>query len=74
MTPSTVLSRAAKSIWNSGGRRNVIVWAGIQKNGMVFLRTKPHIEFQSIAVIIAVTSGILNSPALLPVSAAMCGP
>lgn len=32
--------KAAKRTLISGGSKNVIVWAGYQKNGMVFLNTK----------------------------------
>ena len=45
-TPSTMPSNAAKSTRCSDGNKNVIVWAGYQKNGIVFLNTKPHCACQ----------------------------
>lgn len=43
-------SIAAKRIRRSGGSKNVMVCAGIQKNGRVFFKTSPHIMFQSISL------------------------
>lgn len=40
--PSATPSSAAKSTCKSLGNRNVMVWAGNQNNGMVFLKTKLH--------------------------------
>ena len=46
-TPSITPSRAAKSTRYSGGSMNVMVWAGIQNRGIVFLKRKPQIVAQS---------------------------
>ena len=42
ITPRATPNRAAKRTLISCGRRNVIVCAGYQKKGIVFLNTKPH--------------------------------
>ena len=41
-TPKATPRRAAKRTRVSPGNKKVIVWAGYQKKGMVFLKTKPH--------------------------------
>ena len=40
IVPKAIPSNAANNTLNSAGSKNVIVCAGIQKNGIVFLKTK----------------------------------
>ena len=48
-TPRTIPSSAAKSTRCSEGKRKVMVCAGYQKKGIVFLKTKPHCACQLIS-------------------------
>ena len=48
INPNTTPKKAAKSTWKSAGNRKVMVCAGYQKSGMVFLKTKPHCTSQLI--------------------------
>ena len=41
-TPSTMPKTAANKTWKPAGNKNVIVCAGYQNSGMVFLNTNPH--------------------------------
>ena len=45
-TPRAMPRSAAKSTRCSDGRRNVMVCAGYQKKGIVFLNTNPHCDCQ----------------------------
>lgn len=59
-----MLRYAATSTRYSGGKRNVIVCAGIQKNGIVFIRTNEINPFQSIRSTTIAMVGFLPSPYL----------
>lgn len=51
-TPSTMPNMAANSTLIFGGSRKVMVCAGYQNKGMVFLNTNPHNTAQFSSVII----------------------
>ena len=59
---------AANNTCNVPGNKNVIVCAGYQKNGIVFLKTKPYWMFQLIfsAIVCCMLSGLLKNPANEP--------
>ena len=72
MIPNATPSRAANKIRLSAGNRNVTVCAGIQKSGIVFLKTKFHCTFQFIACMICPIGIGVKNPLRLPPVAKMC--
>lgn len=46
ITPSTIPNIDDISTWNSAGIKYIMVCAGIQKNGIVFIKTNCHCTFQ----------------------------
>lgn len=66
-TPKTIPKRAANNTRCSVGSKKVMVCAGYQKKGMVFLKTNPHCLFQSIcAKRSAIGIGVINDLRLPP--------
>ena len=66
MSPSATPSNAANSTCRVGGRIKVMVCAGYQNNGIVFLKTTPHCTSQLMLLMIFFIGMGFSSPTTVP--------
>jgi len=66
INPNVIPNKAANNTLNSAGSRKVIVCAGIQKKGIVFLKMKFHITSQFIFLKIVANGIEENNPLTVP--------